>query len=137
MDRRSWIKVLALVVVLAGVAVGASFNWTANGDDDRWDTCGNWDACATFYEWPSASNDDATFPNGGANGNSDDWQVEMVHFVGGTIDDLTIAEDLYVTKADGESGGVTVYFDSVYITGTNEDVQLQVTGEVRLVGVTQ
>ncbi|MDR2739639.1 MAG: hypothetical protein LBB68_07390, partial [Treponema sp.] len=65
-------RVLAVVLVFcAGLGWGATFTWTGNFGDDRWDTPGNWDlapsvpSTSTFPGYDlgtmTRSNDTATF----------------------------------------------------------------------------
>lgn len=80
MSRRKSTSARILILGCAGLlCLGASFTWSGNGADDDWDTCGNWDACSQFFQYPGTG-DDATIDG-----------TYTVDLIDQTIDDLTLS----------------------------------------------
>lgn len=68
------LKASLLVLSTCGVALGIEYTWTANGTNDNWTTCQNWDIDFGFYStcYAEGAGNDAVFPTG-----SGSWYAEL------------------------------------------------------------
>ncbi|MCC7293699.1 MAG: hypothetical protein IT449_16700 [Phycisphaerales bacterium] len=89
---------------VAPVPMRATYTWTGNGSNDRWDNIANWSYVGGGY--PDDCNDDAVVPfvSGG-------YDVVLITE---SIDDLTMEGSLDLTAASGDD---TLTVDSLTIVG--------------------
>lgn len=118
----SWKSTTARMLALGcAVVLSLGSSWTWDGDVDfSWTDCDNWQAgaCTGVTGYPSSTNDDVNFPNGG-----------IVEIITETLDDMVVESALGLSG----SAGAVLTVDSIFMDGTNGDVLLAVADGVTLV----
>ena len=111
------LKVLGLACA-AGLCLGASFTWTAGGEDDYWTNGNNWEETGIGdCLYPCTTNDDATIPyvSGG-------YTVVLTEEV---IDDLTIAGSVTFSSP---SGTPALVVESLNIGAASAETVITISG---------